>query len=52
MLRDTITGSTFDPVRGFPLEGSVDEILDLLPGFTSFPGDVPTFWPDAEVWQP
>lgn len=51
-LRDTVTGTTFDPVRGLPLDGPITENLDILPGLTSFPGDVETFWPDAEVWQP
>lgn len=52
VLRDRLTGSTFDPERGLPLDGPVDEILDLLPALTSFPGDVDTFWPEAETWQP
>lgn len=53
LLVDRVTGSTFEPLRGFgesgPLQG---EILDQLPGFTSFPGDFPTFWPDGTLWQP
>lgn len=52
VLRDTVTGTTFDPARGLPIDGPITEILDILPGFTSFPGDVETFWPDAETWQP
>ncbi len=52
VLRDIRTGSTFDPVRGLPIDGPIDEILDLLPGLTSFPGDVDTFWPDAQRWEP
>ena len=52
VLRDTVTGTTFDPARGLPLEGPITEIMDLLPGFTSFPGDVETFWPTAKTWQP
>ena len=52
VLRDRVTGTTFDPARGLPLGGPITEIMDILPGFTSFPGDVDTFWPDAETWQP
>ncbi len=51
VLRDTITGTTFDPARGLPLGGPITEIMDILPGITSFPGDVETFWPHAETWQ-
>jgi hypothetical protein len=52
-LRDAETGTIWDPVRGIALDGPLQgEILDLLPGFTSFPGDYPTFWPDGRVWQP
>lgn len=53
VLRDDATGTTFDPFRGFGRDGELDgEILDQLPGFTSFPGDFGTFWPDGTVWQP
>lgn len=52
VLRDTITGSTFDPVTGAGLDGSLaDQTLSPLPALTSFPGDFDTFWPDAEVWS-
>ena len=52
VLRDTVSGTTFDPVRGFALEGELqDEILDLLPGLTAFPDDYDTFWPDGTVWN-
>jgi len=52
-LRDRATGSVFDPNRGIAISGPLQgTILDKLPGFTSFPGDFDTFWPDAEVWQP
>jgi hypothetical protein len=51
VLRDTVTGTTFDPARGFALSGELSgETLDQLPGFTSFPGDFDTFWPDGTVW--
>ncbi len=50
---DVETGSTWDPVRGFATEGPLaGKILSLLPGFTVFPGDFDTFWPDGRVWQP
>lgn len=53
VLRDSVTGTTFDPARGFALDGPLEgEILDLLPALTSFPGDFDTFWPDGDVWQP
>ena len=53
VLRDRITGTPFDPARGFALEGELEgEILDLLPGLTSFPDDYDTFWPEGTVWQP
>lgn len=53
VLRDTVTGTTFDPARGFGLDGPLEtEILDLLPALTSFPGDYGTFWPDGTVWRP
>jgi len=52
-LVDAETGTTWDPVRGFGLEGPLKgEILDLLPAITSFPGDVDTFWPGARRWRP
>jgi hypothetical protein len=53
VLRDVVTGSTFDPGRGFGLSGPLEgELLDLLPGLTSFPDDYPTFWPQGSVWTP
>lgn len=53
LLRDTITGSTFHPTRGLGVDGDfAGQILGLLPGLTSFPGDFDTFWPDGTVWNP
>lgn len=53
MLRDRSSGTTFDPFRGFAVDGDLEgEILDQLPGFTSFPADFDTFWPDGTVWRP
>jgi len=50
---DLASGTRFDPTRGIGRGGDLDgEILDLLPAFTSFPKDVPTFWPEARFWRP
>ena len=50
---DVASGTRFDPTRGIGRGGDLDgEILDLLPAFTSFPKDVPTFWPEARFWRP
>jgi len=52
-LVDERTGTAWDPVRGLAREGSLaGEVLALLPGITSFPGDFDTFWPEGRVWQP
>lgn len=51
-LMDAETGTTWDPVSGRALEGPLlGEILDILPGFTSFESDARTFWPDASSWR-
>lgn len=51
-LVDRITGSRFDPVRGTALDGPLQgQSLDLLPGFTSFPEDFFTFWPQGRLWN-
>lgn len=39
----------WDRVTGFGL-GATPENLDLLPGFTSFPADYRTFYPDGAIW--
>jgi hypothetical protein len=53
VLRDAVTGTTFDPAHGLGLAGELTgETLDTLPGLTSFPGDYGTFWPDGSVWRP
>ncbi len=47
---DLETGTTWDPVRGIARDGPLKgEILDLLPGFTVFPSDFFTFWPDGRL---
>jgi len=52
-IRDVRTGTVWEPNRGIALRGPLQgEVLDLLPGFTSFPGDFDTFWPDGERWLP
>jgi hypothetical protein len=51
-LVDAASGTRFDPTRGIGRGGDLDgQILDILPAFTSFPEDVPTFWPEARFWQ-
>ncbi len=51
-LLDMTSGTVFDPVRGIGTGGRLDgEILGHLPAFTSFPRDVPTFWPGARFWS-
>ncbi len=52
-LLDRRTGTEWDPFRGIARRGPlVGAVLDSLPGFTSFPGDFSTFWPDGRVWSP
>lgn len=41
----------FDPDSGLALDGG-DQSLDQLPGFTSFPADYVTFFPDGAFWTP
>jgi hypothetical protein len=51
-LVDLETGTVWDPANGRALSGPlIGEILDVLPGFTSFESDARTFWPDAKVWR-
>jgi hypothetical protein len=50
---DVGTGSVWDPVRGLARDGPLrGEVLNALPGFTSFPGDFGTFFPGGRTWQP
>ena len=53
-LRDTVTGTRFDPALGLAVGGGELQgtILDKLPGLTAFPSDFDTFWPDGTVWSP
>jgi len=39
----------WNPTTGFGL-GDTAENLDLLPGFTSYPDDYWTFFPDGSIW--
>ena len=49
---DSETGTTWDPANGRGLSGPLEgEILDTLPGFTSYQSDARTFWPDAKFWD-
>jgi hypothetical protein len=53
LLVDLETGTTWDPVRGLAISGPLaGESLGILPGFTIFPEDFVTFWPDGRLWQP
>ncbi len=50
---DVRTGSVWDPVRGLARSGPLSgDILDTMPGFTSFPKDFDTFWPEGRLWRP
>ena len=50
---DLETGTVWDPVRGLGIDGPLaGEGLGVLPGFTVFPGDFDTFWPEGRLWQP
>lgn len=56
-LRERGGSRRFDPVRGLALGDGAEreregagENLDLLPGFTSFPRDYTTFFPDGAFW--
>ncbi len=59
-LRDRLTGSTFDPVHGTGLSGTLrDGGLLRLPALAAMPGGGPTkapifdaFWPEGTVWRP
>lgn len=52
-LVDLETGTRWDPVRGLGVEGPLaGESLGVLPGFTVFPRDFDTFWPEGRFWQP
>lgn len=50
-LRDVVSGTVFDPFLGFGVSGLLaDQSLDLLPGFTVFPADYGTFFPEGKRW--
>lgn len=52
-LIDLETGSAWDPVRGRAFSGPLEgEVLAILPGFTIFPNDFGTFFPDGRFWEP
>jgi hypothetical protein len=51
-ILDVETGTEWDPVRGIGRRGPLaGEVLGILLGFTAFNRDVPTFWPEAQVWE-
>ena len=52
-LVDLETGTIWDPVRGRAMSGPLEgEILGILPGFTIFPRDFWTFFPEGRLWEP
>ncbi len=51
LLVDSTTGTVFDPVMGFAVEGPLQgEALDTLPAATVFPEDFATFWPEGRLY--
>lgn len=51
-LTDRETGTIWDSGTGLGLEGQLKgERLPLLPGFTVFPDDFDSFWPDGRLWS-
>ncbi|MEX0757301.1 MAG: DUF3179 domain-containing (seleno)protein [Acidimicrobiia bacterium] len=51
-LIDLETGTVWDPVRGTGLEGELaGELLPPIPGFTVFPRDFDSFWPEGRIWS-
>ena len=48
-LRELDGSRTFDALRGLSLDPG-GQNLDPLPGFTSFPADYTTFFPDGAFW--
>jgi hypothetical protein len=52
-LKDVESGTTWDPGRGVATGGPLSgDVLNLLPGFTSFADDFETFRPEGRLWQP
>jgi hypothetical protein len=50
-LLDKVSGTVFDPFLGIGRSGPlVDQVLNKLPAFTSFPRDYDTFFPDGRTW--
>ena len=50
-LVDADTGTVFDPFLGIGRSGRLaDQSLSKLPGFTAFPSDYVTFFPDGRQW--
>ena len=50
-LVDRISGTTFHISRGTGIEGPLSsQVLDPLPGFTSFLKDYLTFYPNGSIW--
>ncbi len=50
-LVDSVSGTVFDPFLGVGRSGPLaDQVLDKLPGYTSFPEDFRTFFPNGRIW--
>lgn len=50
---DVATGTQWDVVSGVARQGPlVGDALNVLSGFTAFPGDFDTFWPEGRMWRP
>ena len=50
-LVDSASGTVFDPFLGIGRTGPLaDQTLDRLPGYTSFPDDYVTFFPEGRIW--
>ncbi len=50
-LVDRATGTVFDPFLGIGRSGPLaDQSLPRLAGFTAFPSDFGTFFPDGRIW--
>lgn len=50
-LVDLESGTVFDPFLGSGRSGPLaEQSLDRIPGFTAFPEDFVTFFPDGTIW--
>lgn len=50
-LLDQVSGTVFDPFLGVGMSGLLKgEALSRIPGFTAFPEDFRTFFPESRIW--